>query len=72
MLVGSLCEDLGERLRSWTHINTTMTRKLVWPTLIGPFSVLLYLKWQVVKKSTLKNVMSRAGRSVTGVICSSK
>ena len=35
VLVKSLHEDLG----SWTHVNSTLTRKLVWPTLIGVFSV---------------------------------
>ena len=38
VLVGSLCEDLGEDLESWTHINSTSTIRLVWPTLIGLFS----------------------------------
>jgi hypothetical protein len=32
--VGSLHEDLGEDLGSWTHGDSTLTRKLVWPTLI--------------------------------------
>jgi hypothetical protein len=34
VLVGSLLKDLREDLGSWTHINSTLTRKLVWPTLI--------------------------------------
>ena len=38
VLVGSLYEDLGEDLESWTHVNSSSTIKLVWPTLIGLFS----------------------------------
>ena len=55
MFVKNLLEDLGEELGSWAHINSTMTRKLMWPTLIGPFSVLLYLKWRVIKEGHTKN-----------------
>ena len=45
VLVGSLQENSKEDPKSWTHIIFTMTRKLVWPTLnfpptlIGLFSV---------------------------------
>ena len=34
MLVGILHEDLGEDLGSWTHGNSTLTKKLVWSMLI--------------------------------------
>ena len=34
MSVKSLREDLGEDPRSWTHVNSTLIRKLVWFTLI--------------------------------------
>ena len=34
MLVESLHGDLGEDMGCWTRINSTMTRKLVLPTLI--------------------------------------
>jgi hypothetical protein len=34
VLVKSLREDLGEDPRSCTHVNSTLTTKLVWPTLI--------------------------------------
>ena len=34
MLVGSLNEDLGEDPMSWTHVNSTLTKKSLWPTLI--------------------------------------
>ena len=34
VLVGSLNEDLGKDLGSWTHVNSTLTRKLDWPKLI--------------------------------------
>jgi hypothetical protein len=30
-----LREDLREDPRSWTHVYSTLTRKLVWPTLIN-------------------------------------
>jgi hypothetical protein len=53
VLVGSFHEDLGEDTGSWTHVNSTLTRKVVHgptpiistltnfpPTLIiGPFSI---------------------------------
>ena len=29
VLVGSLCGDLGKDPRSWTHVDSTLTRKLV-------------------------------------------
>ena len=34
VLVESHHEDLGEDQRPWTHINSTLTRKLVWLMLI--------------------------------------
>ena len=35
VLVDNLHEDLGECPRSWTtHMNSALTRKLVWPALI--------------------------------------
>ena len=34
VLVGSLHGDLGEDPRFWTNNNSTLTRKLVWSTLI--------------------------------------
>ena len=42
VFVKSLYEELAEDLESWTHVNCTLTRELVWPTLIGLFSV--YIK----------------------------
>ena len=35
VLVKSLHEDFGKDPRSWTHIISTLTRKLVRPTLIN-------------------------------------
>ena len=35
VLVGSLREDQGDDTGSWIHVNSTFTRKLVWPTLIN-------------------------------------
>lgn len=34
MLVGSLHQDSGEELGSWTYVNFTLTRKLVWLRLL--------------------------------------
>ena len=34
VLVKSFHENLGEDLGSWTHSNSTLTRKSLWPTLI--------------------------------------
>ena len=36
MLVGNPHEDLGEDPGSWTHVNFTMKKKLVWHTLTIP------------------------------------
>lgn len=33
VLVGIRHEDLGEDPVSWTHVNSTLTRKYAWPTL---------------------------------------
>ena len=42
VLVTSLHEDLEKDLVSWTHINSTSTRKLAWPTLIISSAALNY------------------------------
>jgi hypothetical protein len=34
LFVGSLYEDLREDPGSWTHVNFTLTRNLMWPMLI--------------------------------------
>ena len=37
VLVESIHEDFRENPRSWTHVNSTLTRKLATPTLINSY-----------------------------------